>query len=134
MKSTATWKTGFESVVDNGRGHEVVADLPQAKNGTDKGATALELALMGLSGCISTIYAVVAQKMRLSFTSLEVVCEAEKPDDAPTITKVNTVVNISSEASPEKLQKCLDATLKSCPVGVLYTQAGVEHAAKLNIL
>ena len=67
MKTTAKWINQFQSVVDNGRSHAMVIDLPAAQDGKDSGPTALELALMGLSGCLSTIFAKVAAKMRLPF-------------------------------------------------------------------
>jgi len=73
MKPTALWVNGFHSKVDNDRGHEILIDLPESQGGDDVGATALELALMGLSGCISTIFAMIAQKSRLEFASLKVV-------------------------------------------------------------
>ncbi|MFW5807999.1 MAG: OsmC family protein [Spirochaetota bacterium] len=129
MKSTARWVQNYQSVVDNGRNHAVVTDLPKGKNGEDMGATALELAVMGLSGCISTIFVLVAGKMHLELSGLVVELEAEQPDGASTITTVNAVVRVRSDADRNKLEKCLEKTLKTCPVGVLYEQAGItiEH-------
>ena len=68
MKSTVRLAEGcYQSIVDNDRHHGLVIDLPDAKSGDDLGPTALELAVMGLSGCISTIWAVVAAKARGSY-------------------------------------------------------------------
>jgi putative redox protein len=41
------------------------------------------------------------------------------------------LVYVSSDASQEKLEKCLDNTMKTCPVGVLYEKAGVEISTEL---
>lgn len=134
MKSTAKWVKNFQSVVDNDRNHAIVTDLPAGKNGDDMGATALEVTVMAFSGCVSTIYAVVAKKMRLTFSELEVETKAEKGDKDPTITKLNFVVKVKSEASEEKLKKCLELTLDTCPVGILYKNAGVQIDYTLEAL
>lgn len=130
MKSTAEWIKGFQSKVDDDRGHEIIIDLPESQGGEDVGATALELSLMGLSGCISTIFALVAQKSRLEFDSLKVVVEAKK--GAATIDSVDIKVNVNT-ADEAKAAKVLDQTLEMCPVGVLYRQANVEATHELII-
>lgn len=132
MKSTARLVEGcYQSVVDNDRHHGMVVDLPEAKSGDDLGPTALELAVMGLSGCISTIWAVVAGKARVSYEKLRVELEADKPKDAPTITAVRAKIFIQSEESEEKLKKTLGQVMKTCPVGQLYEKAGVEIETEL---
>ena len=123
----------MRSVVDNGRTHAQIMDLPPAKDGTDQGPTALEVCVMSLAGCISTIFAVFAKKMRLEFTALKVTIDAEKPDDADTITKVTINMDIQTEAKEDKIERCFDMTCQNCPVGVLYRQAGVEIVKNINI-
>lgn len=125
MKSTFTWVKNFQSVVDNGRNQAVIMDLPAGKDGDDTGPTALEFLMMSLSGCIGTIFALIAKKMRLTIEKLVVELEADKGPDDPTITAVRAKVLVKSDASEEKLQKCLDTTMNQCPVGVLYKQANV---------
>ena len=134
MKSTSLWTRQFQSVVDNGRNHSVVIDLPEAKGGVNSGATALELTVMGLSGCVGTIFAMVAQKMRIEFEHLEVIMDAEQKNDAPTITDVHFVVEIKTNEKIEKIQKCLDTTVSTCPVGVLFKQAGVNITNEIKIV
>ncbi|HPE99854.1 MAG TPA: OsmC family protein [Bacteroidales bacterium] len=126
MKSISLWTRNFQSVVDNGRNHSTVVDLPGAKGGDNNGPTALELCVMSLSGCIGTIFAMVAQKMRLSFEKMEVELNAEQKDNAPTITDVHIVLRIQTAEDVAKVEKCLETTEKTCPVGVLFTQAGVN--------
>ncbi|MHA1367288.1 MAG: OsmC family protein [Candidatus Heimdallarchaeota archaeon] len=65
MISTYRLIKNFQGVVDNGRTHTVVVDLPKNIEGEDLGPTALELAVMAYSGCIGTIFAKIAKKMRL---------------------------------------------------------------------
>jgi uncharacterized OsmC-like protein len=132
MKSTARLAEGcFQSIVDNDRHHGMVIDLPEAKAGDDLGPTALELAVMGLSGCISTIWAVVAQKSRITYHKVRVELEADKPDDAATITAARAKVYVQSEESEDRLKRVLDKVMKTCPVGQLYESAGISIETEL---
>ena len=133
-KSTYKWVKNYQSVVDNGRNKAVIMDLPPGKEGDDTAPTALEFAVMSLSGCIGTIYSLVAKKMRLSFEKLHVELEAEKGPEDPTIASVRAEVFIKSSDPVEKLQKCLDTTMKTCPVGVLYEKAGVPVEVVLKVI
>ncbi len=132
MKSTCTWVKNMQSVVDNGRKHSIVIDLPEAKDGDDQGATALELAVMGLSGCVATIFRLFCKKMHLDIEKIEVILEADKGPDDPTITSVQAEVRVKSPEKEDKLQKALDRTMQQCPVGVLYSKAEIPMNIKLN--
>lgn len=134
MKSTAKLTEGcYQSIVDNGRHHGIVLDLPEAKSGDDFGPTALELVVMALSGCISTIWAIVAQGSKVSYKKLTVEVDVDKPDDEPTITSAKAVVYVESDEDESKLQRTLDKTVKACPVGRLYEKAGIEIKTELHI-
>ena len=135
MKSTAKLVEGcFQSIVDNGRHHGVVLDLPEAKAGDDLGPTALELAVMGLAGCVTTIWAIVAKNSKVSYHKITVDLDADKPDSEPTITSAKAVVTVESDEDEAKLQRCLEKTLKACPVGQLYEKAGVSVETKLEVV
>ena len=134
MKSTSKHVSQcYQSVVDNDRHHGLVLDLPGAKGGDDLGPTALELAVMALSGCISTIWAIVATNSKVSYEKLVVVVEADKPDDQPTITAARALVTVTSKEPLEKLQRTLDKTMAACPVGKLYEKAGVAVETRLEL-
>lgn len=132
-KSTFKWIENFQSTVDNGRNKSVKMDLPEASGGDDTAPTALEFAAMSLCGCIGTIFALVAKKMRLTFEKLDVILEADKGKDDPTITAVRAEVFVKSSESTEKLQRCLDTTMNTCPVGVIYEKAGIPVDVKLIV-
>ena len=134
MKSTSLWTRKFQSVVDNGRNHSMVIDLPEAKGGINSGPTALELCVMGFSGCVGTIFAMVAEKMRLSFSFMEVEASAEQKDGAPTITDIHFIMSIETKEEPQKIEKCLEVTLSTCPVGVLFKQAGIKITHEINFI
>ena len=126
MKSTAVWKKGFQSVLDNGRGHEIFIDLPEQKGGENIAPTALELCVMSMAGCVSTIFNLLAKKMRIDFEKLEVEVFAEQENNAPTITDVCCVVKIKTDSSEEKVTGCLEKAIETCPVGYLFNKAGVK--------
>ncbi len=126
MKSKSLWTRKFQSVVDNGRNHSLVIDLPEAKGGINSGPTALEVCVMGFSGCVGTIFAMVAEKMRLKFDILEVEVDAEQKNNAPTITDIQCILQIRTGEEKAKIEQCLEMTLKTCPVGLLFVQAGVN--------
>ena len=132
MRSTSRLQAGrFQSIVDNGRRHSLVLDLPEAKGGNDSAPTALELAVMALSGCISTLWAIEAKNVKLGYRSVEVVVDAEKPEGAPTIGSAKVVVTVDSDESQEKLRRVLEKAMQVCPVGHLYEKAGVEIGTRL---
>lgn len=130
MKSTAVIVNKHQSVIDNGRNHALVIDLPESKDETNRGVTALELTLKSFAGCLSTIYDVMAKKMRIQYDSLTVEMEAPKGSD--TIDKVWYDVKIRSSENQQKLERCLEKTKKNCPLGVLFEKAGVEIEGKLS--
>jgi len=125
MRAIATWTGGFRSVLEDGRTHHVTVDLPREDGGESAGTSALELAVLSLAGCISTIFAVVARRRHLAFEALTVGLEAERPEGAPTITRVRGTVRVRTRASADEVATALRLTLGICPVGVLFGKAGI---------
>lgn len=134
MKSTVKWSKNLQSVIDNGRGHQVVIDMPEAKNGDNQGATAVELTAMSLAGCIVTIFAIMAEKMRIKFTQLEIELDSAKTENDATITKNDYVLKIKTDEPIDKIEKCLKHTIDTCPVGVLFEKAGIPINGKIILL
>ncbi len=132
MKATCKWTNGTASTVTNHRGHEIMLDLPTAKGGEDTGATAFEVCLMSYAGCVNTIFQLLAAKMRIEFKSLEVEARGAMNNGAATLTDVEVDLRIATEANEAKITKCLEQTLKTCPVGILFDQAGINK--KYNII
>jgi len=126
MKANALWVEGYKSVVDNGRGHSVTVDLPTESGGKDVGPTGLELAIMALAGCATTIFKIVAAKRKLNYESLKISLVAEKPKNASTVTEVKGHVEIATVGAEQEVQTALKLTFKTCPVGVIFEQAGIK--------
>lgn len=134
MKSTSLWTRQFQSVVDNGRNHSLVIDLPEPKGGINSGPTALELCVMSFSGCVGTIFAMVAQKMHLHFEKMEVDVDAQQKDGAATITDVHFTLKIKTHVIESKVEKCIEHTMNTCPVGVLFRQASINITHEVVML
>ncbi len=131
MKITSTWKEGFKSIVDNGRDHDITMDLPYLQHGKDEGPTALEVSVMGYAGCITTIYKMMADKMKLQLSAMKCELIAEKGE--ATIERVQINLHVTSDAPESKLQKAFEMTANNCPVGVLFIQAGVKVEPEITI-
>jgi putative redox protein len=123
----------FRITVDDGRAHSVCLDLPP-EIGTDMGPTALELGVMSFSGCVATIFTLMAKKMRVSMSDLNVKVRAEKPEGARTVTKADFEIIVKTGETEEKINRVWKKTRENCPVGILFEQAGVQVDYKLRIV
>ena len=115
-KATAKLIENVRTFVDNSRTHTVVCDLPIAKGGNDTGPTALELAVMALSDCAATIFADVAKQSKIEVKGIEVVAEADKPADSPSLNSVKLKVNVSAKARRQLIEAIWRRTEANCPV------------------
>jgi uncharacterized OsmC-like protein len=102
--------------------------------GTDRGPSALELAVMSFAGCVATIFVLMAKKTRVKINDLEVNVRAEKSEKLKTIAKTNYEVIVRSSENEDRLKRVFDLTRVNCPVGILFEKAGVEISFKLRIL
>ena len=134
MEARGVWKGGFETELSDGRGHVVTVDLPRSEGGHDWGPSALELGVLSLAGCITTIFCLVAKKRKLSFRRLSVHLTADRPTRAPTVQRVHGTVEVGSDAPKEEVETTLALTLKTCPMGVLFEQAHVPVEVTLSVV
>ncbi len=121
-KATTKLIENVRTIVDNSRTHTVVCDLPPAKGGDDTGPTALELAVMALSDCAATIFADVAKQSKIEITKLEVVAEAEKPQDSPKLSGVKLRVHVSAKARKQLVEAVWRRTEANCPVVAIFKE------------
>ncbi len=125
MQAIAAWAGGYRTVVDDGRTHQVTVDLPRDEGGESTGTSPLELCVLSLAGCITTIFALVARRRRLAFSSMTLGLEAERPPGSATIARVRGTLRLRTEASEQAVDAALRATVRTCPVGVLFERAGI---------
>lgn len=134
MDARGVWQGGFETRLEDDRGHSVTVDLPVNEGGKDAGTSALELLVLSFAGCISTIFHLIAQKRRLSFTQLTIALTAERPARAPTIERVHGRLEVRTSAPKEEVETALRLTLKTCPVGVLLERAHIPVEVTATLL
>ena len=134
MKAFGNLETGtFKSVLKDDRGHEVICDLDESEGGKDEAASALELVVMAMAGCITTIWAIVAKNSRVSYSDFRVEVDAQKDSPAGTIGRATVKAWVTSSEDQSKLDRCFEKTLKVCPVGQLWERAGVDLEEELII-
>ena len=133
MEARGVWKGGFETRLDDGRGHGVTIDLPSDEGGSDAGTSSLELLVLSLAGCIITIFGLVAAKRRLTFEGLTVSLTANRPPRSPTIQAVRGRLTVRTEATREEVEAVARLTLRTCPVGVLFERANVPIELSVEI-
>ncbi len=122
IKATAKWVKNVRSIADDSRGHDVVLDLGTASGGTNKGPSALELAIMSLADCAVTIFAEVCKQSNVEISKMEVVAEAEKPAGSPIISGVNMKVRVAAKTRKQKLDAVWRRTEANCPVLFIFQE------------
>jgi putative redox protein len=122
LKANAKLLENVKLVTDNGRGHCVTCDLPEAQGGTNVGPTPLELALMALAGCGVSIYAAVCKNSKIDPGNIEIAVEAEKSPDSPIISCVTMKVKIASKARKQLVEAAWRRTEAACPVVHIFNE------------
>jgi putative redox protein len=125
MHAIATWQGGFRTLLEDGRTHSIVVDLPFDEGGQSTGTSSLELAVLALAGCVTTVFAEIAERRQLTFQAMTVAVEANRPKGARTITRVRGTFRIRTGAPSSEVETALRLTLRICPVGVLFERAGI---------
>jgi uncharacterized OsmC-like protein len=123
LKANAKLLGNVSLVTDNGRGHSVVCDLPEAAGGTNAGPTPLELALMGLAGCGVIIYADVCRNSKIDPGNIAIAVEAEKSPDSSTLKGVTMKVSIASKSRKALVEAAWRRTEAGCPVLFVYKES-----------
>lgn len=103
----------------------MTVDLPIDEGGQNAGTSALELGVLSLAGCITTIFGLVAKKRKLLFSGLAISLTAERPRGAPTIERVRGTLEVRTDVAKEDVETVLRLTLKTCPVGVIFERAHI---------
>lgn len=133
MQAIGTWKGGFETVLEDGRAHTVLVDLPAQEGGHSSGTSALELCILSLAGCITTTFAIVAHKRRLAYQGLTVALEAERPKGSPTISRIRGTVRVRTRTEASEVETALRHTIRTCPVGVIFERAQIPVDVSLIV-
>ncbi|TGL86847.1 OsmC family peroxiredoxin [Leptospira congkakensis] len=108
----STAKTKFETKITV-RKHSLVADEPQAKEGTDLGPMPTELLASSLGACTSITVRMYADKKEYPLDSVEVHVTIDKRSAEDH--KFTRIVNLSGNLTGEQRERLL-AVANACPV------------------
>lgn len=123
MQATATWRKGHEFLLEDGRAHSVVVDLPPEDGGASAGTTPLELSLLALAGSLASTFVVVARKRHLDFSGLTVVLEGHAHSSPDSSGGVRGTLRLRSRADRSEVDATLRAAIDLCPVGRIFRDA-----------
>jgi uncharacterized OsmC-like protein len=71
---------------------------------------------MSLADCAVTIFADVCKQSNMELSKMEVIAEAEKPEDSPKLNCVNLKVKVTTKAREQKAKAVWRRTEANCPV------------------
>ena len=109
----------------NVSGHHVMMDAVAAVGGEDKGSRPKELMLAALAGCSGMDVVSLLKKMRVEFTSLNILVEADVTEEHPKhYSKMHVIYEFGGNDLPmESLKKAIDLSQeKYCGVAWVYKQ------------
>jgi len=121
MQAVATWRKGHELLLEDGRAHSVLVDLPPEEGGASAGTTPLELSVLALAGSLASTFVVVARKRHLDFSGLTLVLEGDPPSS--TSAGIHGTLRLRTHADRSEAEAVLEAALELSPVGRIFREA-----------
>ena len=134
MEITSKWLEKYKFKVNDGRHSDLLLDVSPIYGGEDKGPSALEMTIMALTTCLGTTFKMIADKMNLKISDLQLNSTANKAEKDKTVTDIHIWINVKSTESKEKLHKCLELAEENCPVDTIFRLANIPVETKLKIL
>jgi len=107
------------------RNFELIVDEPAALAGTDQGPNPVELILAALATCQEITYRFYAEKMGIQLDGVAVTVTgrldlrgffAVDEQVRPGYSSIESAVKLDSPASPEEIERLVDAVEQHCPV------------------
>jgi putative redox protein len=132
---TANW-LGGRAFEGNVGGHRIVVDTPVEKGGGNLGPSPKQLMLLSLAGCTGIDIAIIASKMKLDVTKLEITVEGELTEEHPRFYRRMHVVYefTGKDLRLDKLQKAVELSEeKYCGVSAVYKKV-VEMSSEIRII
>jgi putative redox protein len=120
----ATWH-GPKKVTLSVRGHEIIADKPVEKGGTEKGPMPSEIFLAALASCESMSFMRVAEARRVPISGLNVTASAHF-DEKGFIDSIELAYAAKTGAAEKDVAKVLELAEKFCTVKALVKHLPVK--------
>lgn len=135
MKVTLNRIENYHLSVVNDTGHEIHLDNKSASS-NPKGASPMELLLMGIAGCSSIDIVAILNKQKLNPTSLRMEVDGHRQEgQIPSLfDKIHILVYIEGDIPPEKAQRATQLSFdKYCSVSkTLEATAQITYQVILN--
>ena len=134
MNVKLTHQSGYHATIENDNGYQIAIDNKSVEN--PKGASPIELLLMGVAGCSSIDIISILNKQKVVFDSLNIEVNGdriEKP--APSLfKKVHATVRVTGDVKPEKIYRAAELSFtKYCSVSLtLAATAAVSFSVIVN--
>lgn len=124
MIVTTKWVQGlsFESTANE---HLIKLDTTTEGGGNNTGMSPKQMLLAAIAGCSGMDVVGILDKMKASYSSLEIIAEAEQTDTHPKVFKFIHLIYKSNiiEEHFEKLQKAIDLSMeKYCGVSAMLSK------------
>lgn len=134
MKSTYTFQENLRGTITSDRGHSVIVDQPNPQTGDPgAGASSFELCGMSLNGCIATVFLLLAKKMRIDIQSFTMEMDGDKSPETSTFGAITLQAHVKTSSDESKVRRCMNLAIETCPVGKLFTLAGIPHTLTLDV-
>mgnify|MGYP005688588975 FL=1 len=134
MNVKLTHQSGFYATIENNSGHQIAIDNKSVEN--PKGASPMELLLMGVAGCSSIDIISILNKQKVVFDSLEIDVDGERVDKpAPSLfTKIHARISVNGDVKPEKIFRAAELSFtKYCSVSLtLAATADISFSIIVN--
>jgi uncharacterized OsmC-like protein len=125
MQAVATWRRGHEILLQDGRAHQVVVDLPPEGGGSSAGTTPLELTLLSLAGSLASTFVTLARKHRQDFSGLTLALEGDPFPADLSPREIHGTLRVRSRVDRIEIEATLRTALESCPVARVFRDAHV---------
>jgi len=124
MQALATWRNGHEFLLEDGRAHSVIVDLPPEEGGTSAGTTPHELSVLALAGSLASTFVLLARKRHLDFTGLTLALEGDPP--SATGGGLHGTLRLRTRGERSDVDAVLHAALELCPVARLFRATNIS--------
>ncbi len=121
----ASIQTDHFATLITGGTHQIFADQPQEKGGTDKGFTPKELLAASLASCIAITLRMYADRKQWPLKEVVVMVDIEKETNT-----IKKEIEFIGELSPDQIERLTEIADK-CPVSKLLSQ---KNNMETNIL
>ncbi len=121
---------------------EIIVDEPEARGGTNLGATPTETIAVALAGCLNVVGHRCAEKVGLTIINMEININAKFDRRGVTFEKegimpfpeINVNIDLTTKDDEEKIEAMKSLLAKHCPISTLLRHAGTNLTENWNII